>query len=454
MVASKDRDNGCRGRIVSEVSEMTRYASRAVFLKSEISRDEALVDALRDNGVQVTETARDVISMCSDSDCPAIILECPRVPSESFYEDLSSIGKGIPRGGRIFLVRRSITRGKGTDKAVMSGSAGRLSPYSEWAHRVATRAGLEVVGTRPVALLNGAEGAIFDRVNAILCGLPLLRSKAFAEIAVLRERKSSEERPSLSIVIPARNERGTVDQLLGRIPSFGGARVEVIFVEGHSTDDTWEGIQSAMRTYHGPLNLKACKQEGTGKGDAVRLGFAQAGGDLLAILDADCTVPPEQLEDFYEAYRRGDGDFINGNRLALPMERRAMRPLNKLGNIFFSRAVSFVLDCSLGDTLCGTKLLRRADYERMRRWRHDFGDLDPFGDFELLFPAAALHLGIVDVLVQYKARVYGETNIRRFRHGMQLFCMVLVGLWRIRFGMRYRKCSPSKCPRFDTPNGD
>jgi hypothetical protein len=151
-------------------------------------------------------------------------------------------------------------------------------------------------------------------------------------------------------------------------------------------------------------------------------------------LDADLTMPPELLGRFYEAYCQGLADFVNGTRLVYPMEGEAMRPLNHLGNIFFAKALSSVLGTRLGDSLCGTKLLAQHDYQRMVAWRKDFGDFDPFGDFELLFPASALALGVVDIPIRYAARVYGTTNIHRFRHGLMLLRMTLIGLFRIRMG--------------------
>ena len=111
-----------------------------------------------------------------------------------------------------------------------------------------------------------------------------------------------------------------------------------------------------------------------------------------------------------------------------------MRFLNRLGNVFFARALSFVLDAPLGDSLCGTKLVTRLDYRRFVRWRSDFGDFDPFGDFELLFPAAVLGTGIIDIPVYYRARTYGSTNIHRFRDGAILFRMTMIGLLRIKLG--------------------
>jgi glycosyltransferase involved in cell wall biosynthesis len=184
--------------------------------------------------------------------------------------------------------------------------------------------------------------------------------------------------------------------------------------------------------YGGKFRILSAQQSGRGKADAVRLGFSMATQPLLTILDADLTMPPERLGRFYDAYRAGLGDFINGSRLVYPMEGQAMRFLNLLGNIFFAKALSYVLGVPLGDSLCGTKFLSRKDYERMVAWRRDFGTFDPFGDFELLFPAALLRLGIVNLPIRYLDRTYGSTNISRFRHGFQLLRMVLVGLLRIK----------------------
>jgi len=205
-------------------------------------------------------------------------------------------------------------------------------------------------------------------------------------------------------------------------------------VENNSTDGTWEEIQRVARPYRSELSLVALQHPGRGKGDAVRAGLARASGELCAILDADLSMPPELLARFYDAYVAGAADFVNGTRLVYPMEGRAMRFLNRLGNVFFAKALSAVLEVKIGDSLCGTKLVATSDYRRIARWRDDFGDFDPFGDFELLFGAAALALDIVEVPIRYHARTYGATNISRFRHGWMLLKMTMVGLFRIRMG--------------------
>jgi hypothetical protein len=269
-----------------------------------------------------------------------------------------------------------------------------------------------------------------DLINRLLPLVPLVRWLSLTYLVILRPVIPS--RPSgLTCVIPARNERGNIENALLRFPKLD-CPVEIVFVEGHSTDGTWEEIQRVAKAYSDRFHIKVFQQAGQGKADAVRLGFAHAGESLLTILDADLTMPPERLSRFYEAWCNGHGDFVNGSRLVYPMEGEAMRFLNRLGNVFFAKALSWVLGTRLSDSLCGTKMLTRHDYQRMIAWRGDFGDFDPFGDFELLFPAAVLGLGTVDVPVRYMARTYGETNIRRFRHGLQLLKMTFVGLFRIK----------------------
>jgi hypothetical protein len=300
---------------------------------------------------------------------------------------------------------------------------------------IAALAGFEVVRARPVGFLPWRMGGVGTLINRVCAALPIVRFASLAWVVVLRPIKPSANKPSLSIVIPARNERGNIEAALQRMPDLG-VTPEVIFVEGHSNDGTWEEIERVSELYKDRFPIKCFRQTGKGKADAVRLGFSKASGELLTILDADLTMPPELLNRFYEAWTSGLADFINGNRLVYPMEGQAMKFLNWLGNIFFAKALSFVLDARLGDSLCGTKLMTRRDYERFVRWRGEFGDFDPFGDFELIFPACCLGLGVIDVPIRYRDRVYGTTNIRRFYHGMMLFKMTWIGLCRLRLGAK------------------
>ena len=237
--------------------------------------------------------------------------------------------------------------------------------------------------------------------------------------------------PVVSVIVAARNEEGNISQIFERIPQMG-AGTELIFVEGNSTDRTYEVIEAEIQR-HPEVNARLLKQPGKGKGDAVRAGFAQATGELLMILDADLTVAPEDLPRFYEAWCTGIADFVNGIRLVYPMEERAMRFFNHLGNRFFSFAFTWLLGQNIKDTLCGTKVLSKHDYELIAANRAYFGDFDPFGDFDLLFGAAKHNLKIVDMPVRYGARTYGATNIQRWRHGMILLRMALLAMTRLKF---------------------
>jgi 2-polyprenyl-3-methyl-5-hydroxy-6-metoxy-1,4-benzoquinol methylase len=237
--------------------------------------------------------------------------------------------------------------------------------------------------------------------------------------------------PSISVVVAARNEAGHIEQLINRIPKMG-SHTEIVFVEGNSSDDTYDEINLAI-TRHPELDIKLFKQTGKGKGDAVRLGFEKSSGDILIILDADITVPPEDLPRFYNVLVRGDAEFVNGVRLVYPMEDKAMRFLNLIGNKFFSYMFSWLLGQPIRDTLCGTKALWKNDYDRIAAGRKYFGDFDPFGDFDLIFGAAKLNLKIMEVPIRYRARVYGETNISRWSHGLLLLRMVAFAAKRIKF---------------------
>lgn len=272
-------------------------------------------------------------------------------------------------------------------------------------------------------------------VNKWIAPLPLIRALCLIRVTVARPTQR-EPRPvnSVSVVVAARNEAGNIRELIARVPMMAPEQ-ELIFVEGNSTDDTWDVIQQAVIDLQPttPMKLIALQQQGKGKGDAVRAGFAAATGDVLMILDADLSVPPEELPQFVHALEEDRCEFANGSRLVYPMDAKAMRFLNLIGNRFFGILFSYLLGQSVRDTLCGTKVLRRSDYERIAANRSYFGDFDPFGDFDLLFGASRLGLKIRDLPVHYKERTYGETNISRFSHGWLLIRMSNVAARRLKF---------------------
>ena len=273
-------------------------------------------------------------------------------------------------------------------------------------------------------------------LNKFIATLPLIKYFTINNYSFAKQLSISaadaNDRYSVSIVIPARNESGNLEGGLLRIPKFGRSQ-EIIFVEGNSTDDTWQKIEEIAEKYKNDYTIITAKQEGKGKYDAVKKGFSLATGDVLMILDADLTVPPEDLPKFYNAIATGKGDFINGCRLVYPMEKQAMRFLNMLGNKFFSIMFSWLLSQPLKDTLCGTKVIRRSDYLKLAANRKFFGDFDPFGDFDLLFGAFKLNLKIVELPIRYRERTYGETNISRFKHGLILLRMVIFAMRKIKF---------------------
>jgi SAM-dependent methyltransferase len=272
----------------------------------------------------------------------------------------------------------------------------------------------------------------------LVCNRFLVRLWPFHELALTNfvvgrrvPRPASRQAGGrVSVVIPARNEEGNIPQIFERTPDIGDG-TELIFVEGHSRDHTYQAIEQAIGL-HPERRAILLRQQGMGKGDAVRLGFEHASGEVLMILDADLTVPPESLPRFHRALVEGRGEFINGVRLVYPMERQAMRFLNLVGNKLFSLAFTWLLGQPVKDTLCGTKVLWKADYERIAAGRAHFGDFDPFGDFDLLFGAARQNLKIVDLPVRYAERTYGSTNIQRWKHGWLLLRMTLFAFRRLK----------------------
>jgi SAM-dependent methyltransferase len=269
-------------------------------------------------------------------------------------------------------------------------------------------------------------------VNRFVSILPGIRHLALRHFMVCRSLRAVDDREltSATVVIPARNERGNIEPAVQRLPQFCDD-IEIIFVEGHSKDGTFEEIERVRAAYPSK-DIKAMRQPGKGKADAVFAAYDVARGDVLMILDADLTMPPEQLPKFWQAIQSGKAEFVNGSRLVYPLEDDAMRFLNLIANKIFSYLFSWLLNQRYTDTLCGTKVMRRSDYYRLRDGRAYFGDFDPFGDFDLIFGAAKLNLKSVDLPIRYAARTYGETQISRFRHGVMLLRMVVFAFFKIK----------------------
>ncbi|MGJ8652900.1 MAG: glycosyltransferase [Opitutaceae bacterium] len=270
--------------------------------------------------------------------------------------------------------------------------------------------------------------------NRFLAHLPVFRHMGVSLFLIARPimKPRIEGEYSCSVILPARNESGHIKPALDRIPVLGH-KTELIIVEGNSTDDTWEVIQKEVAAYDGPLDVRIMQQPGKGKWDAVFVGFAEAKGDVIVIQDGDLTAPPEDLPKFYDAIASGCAEFANGSRLVYPMESEAMKPLNFCGNKFFALALSFVIDCPIKDSLCGTKMLLREDYDRLLKRIEEFGEFDPYGDFNLIFGSSLLDLAIRDVPVRYKDRAYGDTNISRFSGAALLLRMTWFGIRKLRF---------------------
>lgn len=261
-------------------------------------------------------------------------------------------------------------------------------------------------------------------INRYVGTLPVIRRLCLRNYVIARSlRKRGAPPSSVSIIVPCRNERGNIEPAVTRLARFA-PDMEILFVEGHSRDGTFEEAERVRDAYAGQWDIKVMRQDGIGKADAVYKGFDAARGDVLMILDADLTVPPEQLDKFWVAIASGQGEYVQGTRLVYPMEKEAMRFLNLIANWSFSVLFSWLLNQRLTDTLCGTKVLSRANYARLKANRSYFGDFDPFGDFDLIFGAAKMNLKTVEIPIRYQARSYGETQISRFRHGLLLLRMV------------------------------
>lgn len=293
--------------------------------------------------------------------------------------------------------------------------------------------GFEVIKKTRKILFPFYIPVLSEFINRWIANLPLLRKLCISDFVIARPiMQPDNKNPTVSVIVACKNEKGNIEELVKRTPLISN-QMEIVFVDGQSTDGTRAEIER-VRNLYPEKHVCLFDQIGSkGKGNAVRIGFEKANGDIFIILDADISVAPEDIEKFYTVLISGKGEMINGTRMVYPMEKQAMRFLNILGNKFFSMAFTFLLEQRVKDTLCGTKAFYRKDYEVIAQNRAYFGDFDPFGDFDLLFGATKLNLKIVEVPVRYYERRYGTTKIHRFRHGFLLLGMCLIAMRRLKF---------------------
>ncbi|MBI2028433.1 MAG: glycosyltransferase [Candidatus Levybacteria bacterium] len=296
-------------------------------------------------------------------------------------------------------------------------------------------ANFEVIKKGTLILIPLKIPFISNFINKFIARLPLIKHLCLVQYFIARQMPylHSNSDYSVSLIIPARNEAGNIERILKEVPNLG-TKMEYIFIEGHSKDNTKNEIERIIKKYKEKKDIILIDQKkGIGKADAVRLGFDVAKHEICVVFDADLTVSPADLPKFYQSLRTRKGELVQGSRLVYPMEHQAMKFLNIIGNKLFSIAFSFLLDQPIKDTLCGTKALFRKDYEKIKKNRSYFGDFDPFGDYDLIFGASKLNLKIIEIPIRYKARSYGTTNISRFTHGWLLLRMTLIAAKKLKF---------------------
>lgn len=223
---------------------------------------------------------------------------------------------------------------------------------------------------------------------------------------------------SKTIIVPAKNEEGNLQELVSRIPKFN-EYYEIIIACGPSKDNT---INKALEIKESKIheNIIVFEQSKNGKANAVWEATDRSSCEVIAILDADISVDPEELVYFFEIIENGYCDFVNGTRLMYPMEDSAMRVINKFGNRSFQLIISKLINVNLSDTLCGTKVFKKESLYSLKKWQESMSIADPFCDFDLIFSNAISGVKISEYPVHYRNRKYGKTNISRFRDGWKL----------------------------------
>jgi hypothetical protein len=275
----------------------------------------------------------------------------------------------------------------------------------------------------------GGLGVAVNWLGKFLFFLDWLKLNQFQVFRPL-PRGADAEDDSLTICLTCRDERDNIEPIVRAIPQLTDKQ-EILFVEGHSTDGTRAEIERVMQAYP-EKNIRVIGQPGKGQGDAIREGFSQARGEIIILLEADMTSPPENVHFVYESMRGRYAEFIEGSRFVYPLSLQAMPLANQLGNGSFAYFFSWLFRGHLTDVLSGIKAIRKTDFMKIRSRWNEWGIDDPFGDFELLFGAVRLGLLCAEQPIHYRPRPYGETKTRVWYHGYILAKMALNALLRFR----------------------
>jgi ubiquinone/menaquinone biosynthesis C-methylase UbiE len=296
-------------------------------------------------------------------------------------------------------------------------------------------AGFEALETHRIVIFPKYVPLLSAFLNRFCARLPLLKRLCMTQVVIgrLLPPPVPKEELSVSVIVPCKDEKGNVEDAARRIPQLG-RRTEIIFCDDQSTDGTAEEVLR-VQSLHRDKDIRLERGPGVCKSRNVWTGFDAATGDILMILDADLTTIPEELPYFVDVIASGQGEFINGSRLVYPVPKGAMNTANMLGNKFFSAAFTYLLGQRVKDTLCGTKVLWRSDWERIKPMLGSWGIKDRWGDYELLFGAAKLNLKILDLPVHYQERIYGSTKMTRvFRNGVVMLKMCWHGFLKLKLG--------------------
>ena len=217
-------------------------------------------------------------------------------------------------------------------------------------------------------------------------------------------------KPTLTCVVPARNEAGHLERLVKSILSVEEISY-VVIVEGGSSDNTYEIAEKLSKM--NPDRLSCIKQSGKGKFNAVLEGASIHKTEFTMIWDADGTVPVESSREIInQAF--SENSFSMGDRLRGDIEPGAMQFANKVGNWLFAIAWAPINRIRPTDIFCGTKVAPSEVFAKVSKY---FASADPYGDIALLLTARSLNIKVSAVTVRYTARMYGESKMHRWKMG-------------------------------------
>tara|TARA_B110000977_G_scaffold125183_1_gene160299 strand:+ start:1495 stop:2904 length:1410 start_codon:yes stop_codon:yes gene_type:complete len=305
-------------------------------------------------------------------------------------------------------------------------------PYSNL-RKIFLNTNFEIVKNEKIIFFPFQFSLLTKFINQIF-RFPVLNFFCMINLTVLKKvqkKNYQAEGKKISFIIPCKNEGGNIKFFYEKIIN-STINAEFLFGNDNSSDNTLDEIKKLQQAIPNK-EIKIYDGPGVCKSENVYKGINLASGEIILIYDADLTVSFDDLVNSINLLLKTDADFINCTRMIMPQQKNAMKFLNFYGNLFFAFLFSILFKQKITDTLCGTKIFFKKDWEQIKKYNNTWGAKDLWGDFDLLLGAYKNNLKIVENPISYTDRKEDETKMTGIiKNSIRMLIITFVAYYKLR----------------------